>query len=57
MEESIRSRLRRAARARQEETADSPSELRRALADLGRVIGEPLGPGTGPRPSPAGGER
>lgn len=56
MDDSIRSRLRRAARGRHEEPADSPSQLRRALADLGRVIAEPIGPGAGPAPAPAGSE-
>jgi len=44
MEESIPNRLRRAARHRHEDTADQPSELRQALADLGRVIGGPVTP-------------
>ena len=41
MDESIRQRLRRAARSHAD-APDGPSELRQALADLGRVIGEPV---------------
>ncbi len=41
MDQSIPRRLRRNATAHGD-PADRPSDLRQALADLGRVIGEPL---------------
>ena len=41
MDESIRRRLLRAAR-NDVDAPDGPSDLRLALADLGRVIGEPV---------------
>lgn len=55
MEESFPRRLRRA-RTAPGDMADHPSDLRQALADLGRVIGEPLttdggrSPGSDPEP-------
>ena len=41
MGDSLHRRHRRTARAAAGDGANRPSELRQALADLGRVIGEP----------------
>ena len=44
MGNSLPRRQRRTARAASGDGADQPSDLRQALADLGRVIGEPFPP-------------
>ena len=47
---ALRRRM-RAAKMAHGDAADRPSDLRRALADLGRVIGDPLPDPAGPAPA------